>query len=127
VARKLTVRYLRWMVDELLTIQAVAERYKQLEKDIKDGMVKLDQTEIETDKGRVFISQGERVTIPVEAANEVLGLDLAGKVIQIKKSVSNKLVDAFSEAGEIDGKAHARLLELADHKPVISLYVRPLK
>lgn len=125
---KLTVSQLRQMVAELLHLAPVVERYKALEKDVKTGMVRLNQTEIDVvGKGRVFISRTDRMTVSTALASEVLGVDLGRKVIVTKESVSNEIVAAFVKAGDISPDLHQQLQERAEHKEVINLYVRPLK
>lgn len=115
------------MVEELLDLQAAVERHKELEALLKDGMQALKFTEITTDRGRVFISTPERVTVPVEVAVRELGEVLASKVIVVKKSVSNDIVKAFVKAGEISEAQRAALLAGSEKTPVVNLYVRPLK
>ncbi|MCB0190621.1 MAG: hypothetical protein KDJ65_01610 [Anaerolineae bacterium] len=127
MAKRLTISQLHQMVAELLNLVSVTERYKALEKDIKAGMIKLGQDEIEVGSGRVFISRTERITISPAVANEVLGVDLGRKVVVTKESVSNKIIEAFLAAGEIDPETHQALQERAERKEVVNLYVRPLK
>lgn len=125
---RLTVSQLRQMVAELLNLAPVIERYRALEKDVKAGMVKLAQEEIEVaGKGRVFIKQTERMTVSPALASEVLGVDLGRKVIVTKESVSNEIIDAFVKAGDISEELHQELQDRADRKEVINLYVRPLQ
>jgi hypothetical protein len=125
---KPTVAKLKQMVEELLTIQAVAERYAALEKQVKADMVALKWKEVDAPgKGRVFISESTRVTIPPALAENKLGADLASKIIQVKRSVSNKLFDAFFQAGEISQAQKDEIERQAERTPVVSLYVRPLK
>jgi hypothetical protein len=116
------------MVEELLTLAPVYERYKLLEKAIKGDLVELKHTEVEiAGKGRVFISQGERVTVPIKVAVDALGEDLASRVIVTKRFVSNDIVAAFVKAEEISQEQREKLLKGAERQPVTSLYVRPLK
>lgn len=125
---RLTVSQLRQMVAELLNLAPVIERYKALEKEVKIGMVKLSQDEIDVaGKGRVFIKQTERMTVSPALASEVLGVDLGRKVIVTKESVSNEIIAAFVKAGEIGPELHQELQERAERKDVINLYVRPLQ
>lgn len=125
---RISRRQLKWMVEELLTIRAVAERYKELEKQIKETMVEIGEDTVEVDGvGRVFTSTSERITIPVPLAIEVLGDQDAQKVIVTKRYVSNRIVEAFVDAGEIGEADYDSLLAGAERKPVVSLYVRPLK
>lgn len=125
---KLTVSQLRQMVAELLNLTPVVERYKSLEKDVKDGMVKLDKLEIEVaGKGRIFVSQYERVTISPDIASNVLGPEIGPRVIVVKESVSNELVNALVKAGLISEELHQELLAKSQRKKAINLHVRPLK
>lgn len=115
------------MVEELLTIQVVAERYAALEKQIKSDMVALKWKEVVVPgKGRVSISTSERATISPESVRSLLP-DLAKQIIQIKESVPNKLVEAFLQGKLITQKQYKALDEQAQRTLVISLYVRPLK
>lgn len=124
---KPTKTQLNQMVDELLTIAAIYDRYRLLEKQVKEGMDTLDLTEIEVaGKGRVFISESVRTTIPVEVAVDVLGQKLARKITQVKRSISKRLFDAFCEAGEIEDALQEAVLERSEHRRAVSLYVRPL-
>jgi hypothetical protein len=125
--QKPTVARLKQMVDELLTIQAVAERYAALEKQIKADMDTLKWKEVVVPgKGRVEISKSERATISPESVRSLLP-DLANQIIQIKESVPNKLVEAFLQGRLITREQYKALDEQAQRTPVISLYVRPLK
>lgn len=125
--RKVTVKSLRAMADELIDLQAAVERYKELEALIKTGLQELKFNEVATDRGRVFISVSERVTVSPELAWEVLSEALARKVIQVKESVPNDLIKAFVQVGEISEAQRERLMAGADKTPVVSLHVRPLK
>jgi hypothetical protein len=125
--QKPTVARLKQMVEELLTIQVVAERYAALEKQIKSDMVALKWKEVVVPgKGRVSISTSERATISPESVRSLLP-DLAKQIIQIKESVPNKLVEAFLQGKLITQKQYKALDEQAQRTLVISLYVRPLK
>lgn len=125
---RMTAARLKQMVDELLTIAPIYERYKQLEKEVKGGLVGLKYTEIDVPgKGRVFVTTSERVTVPVELAVDVLGHPLADKVIVVKRYVSNDILKAFVTAGEIDEAQREQLLDRAKKQAVTSLYVRPLQ
>lgn len=124
---KPTVSQTKQMVEELLNLQAAFERYKDLEKQVKANMVALKYKEFEiAGAGRVFISESERVTISPALARDILDA-LADKVIQVKESVSNSLIKAFVEVGDIDEGQRQRLLDEAEKTPIVSLYVRPLK
>jgi hypothetical protein len=128
MARKIAASTVKAWVEELINIQVFHERYQELEKLIKDGLVELKFTEMEIPgKGRVLISQSEQVTVPVEVATDVLGWDLASKVIVTRKSVSNEIIKAFVQAGEISEAQREQLLARSEKKPKVSLYVRPLK
>lgn len=122
-----TKTQLKQMTEELLTIQPVVERSRHLETEIKNAMRRLDMDEVEVEKGRVFISASDRMTVVPKLARDVLGLDLASKVIKVKESVSNILVKAFFEAGEITSAQMAELREKAQKTTVVNLHVRPLK
>lgn len=128
MAKKFTYKAVRGMVEELLALHSAVERYKELEGQIKEGLVALKFNEVEfEDKGRVFISISERVNVPLDVAIRELGQELADKVIVIKKSVSNEIVKAFVKAGEISEEQREKLLAGAEKTPVTNLYVRPLK
>ncbi|HEX9925295.1 MAG TPA: hypothetical protein VGD99_21745 [Anaerolineae bacterium] len=125
---KPTVSQTKQMVEELLNLQSSFERYRELEKQVKANLVALKYHEISIPgRGRVFISESHRVAIPVGLAEFELGDAMAAKIIQVKKSVSNKLFEAFVEAGEISQAKRDRILAQAERTPVVSLYVRPLK
>lgn len=128
MAKKFTYKAVRGMVEELLALHSAVERYKELEGQIKEGMVALKFNEVEfEDKGRVFISTSERIDVPLDVAIRELGQELADKVIVIKRSVSNEIVKAFVKAGEISEEQREKLLTGAKKTPVTNLYVRPLK
>lgn len=115
------------MAEELLIIRPVFERYKELETKLKEAMAKSIWDNIEiAGEGRVFISESETVTIPVEVAREELQ-DLANNVIVVKESVSKRLFDALAEAGMFQPEQVDAVLERSKRTPRISLYVRPLK
>lgn len=115
------------MIDELLSLQPVVERYRLLETDIKAAMRMLEMAEVETRSGRVFISVSERMAIEPKIVRDVLGLDLAGKIIKVKESVSNKLLVAFREVGDISEAQMDELRKKAKKTVVTNLHVRPLK
>lgn len=124
---KVTKTQTRQMAEELLSIKPLFDRYKYLEKRLKASMTDLDMDEIEIDgKGRVFISSSERVSVPPGLARDVLGA-LANKIIEIRESVSNRLLSALVATGDISGDEHEQLLAGAKKTDVMSLYVRPLK
>jgi hypothetical protein len=115
------------MAEELLSLKSQADRYAYLEKRLKSAMVELEMEEIPVKgKGRVFISTSERVTFTPDLARDVLG-SLAEKVIEVKESVSNRLVDALVKIGDIGQAEHEQLLAGAKKSDRVSLYVRPLK
>jgi hypothetical protein len=114
------------MAEELLNLHQAVERYKELEGLIKTGLQQLKHKEIATDKGRVFISTSERVSVSADLAREVLGPD-AVRIIRIKEVVPNELIKAFVEVGDISQEQRDRLMAGAEKTPVVSLYVRPLK
>jgi hypothetical protein len=124
---KPTKSQVKQMAEELLSIKSVADRYSYLEKRLKSAMIELEMEEIPIrGKGRVFISTSERVTFTPDLARDVLG-SLAEKVIEVKESVSNKLVDALVKIGDIGQAEHEQLLAGAKKSDRVSLYVRPLK
>lgn len=115
------------MAEELLSIKSVADRYKEIETELKGAMVALDMKEIEIPgSGRVFVSVSERVRVSPDLARDVLGA-MANKIIEVKESVSNRLLSALVETGDISGDEHKQLLAGAKNREVTSLYVRPLK
>lgn len=124
---KITKSQTRQMAEELLSIKSVADRYKEIEKELKGAMVALDMKEIEVPgSGRVFVSTSERVSVSPALARDVLGA-MANKIIEVKESVSNRLLSALVATGDISGDEHEQLLAGADKRAVTSLYVRPLK
>jgi Holliday junction resolvasome RuvABC endonuclease subunit len=123
---KVTKGQARQMAEELLAIKAVADRYSELEKQLKAAMCELKMQEIAVEgKGRVFIAVSERVTIAPDFARDVLGA-LANKLIEVKESVSNKLLEALVRTGDITGDQQEQLMAGAKKADVVSLYVRPL-
>jgi tRNA(Met) C34 N-acetyltransferase TmcA len=124
--KKYTVGVVKQLVEELLSLKPMADRYKELEAQVKEGMQVIKWNEVESDKGRVFISESERVTVTPATAREVLGTEFAAKLIQVKESVPNNLIKAFVEVGEISDEDRDKLLEMAQRAQVISLHVRPL-
>lgn len=123
---KYTAGAVKQMVEELLHLRPNVDRYGELEKKVKEGLQALKWREVESDLGRVFISEAERVTVTPELARDVLGQDMAAKIIQTKESVPNNLVKAFVDVGEIDETQRDRLLAEAQKITVITLHVRPL-
>jgi hypothetical protein len=124
---KPTKSQVKQMAEELLSIKVVSDRYAYLEKRLKAAMVELEMEEIPIrGQGRVFISTSERVTFAPDLARDVLGA-LAEKVIEVKESVSNKLVEALVKTGDIGQAEHEQLLAGAKKSDRVSLYVRPLK
>lgn len=124
---KSTKTNVKQMVEELLAIQTVVERYHHLQKNIKAAMEQLNLNEVEVDAGRVVISTAERMTIDPTIARRVLGDALANKVIKVKEVVSSRFVKAFAEVGDI---SEAQLYDLqgrAEKKTVVRLHIRPLK
>lgn len=124
--KKYTAGVVKQLVEELLNLKPMADRYKELETQVKDGMQAIKWHEVESDKGRVFISESERITVTPEMVREILGTDFAAKVIQVKESVPNNLIKAFVEVGEIDEKQRDELMKLAQRTQVVNLHVRPL-
>lgn len=124
--KKYTVGVVKQLVEELLSLKPMADRYKELEAQVKDGMQTIKWAEVESDKGRVFISESERITVTPEIAREILGTDFAAKIIQVKESVPNNLIKAFVEVGEINEKQRDELMSLAQRTQVVNLHVRPL-
>jgi hypothetical protein len=124
---RVTKAQTRQMAEELLSIKAMADRYKDLEKQLKTAMVTLKMDEIEIQgHGRVFVSTSQRISIAPGLARDVLGA-VANKIIEIKESVSNRLLEALVTTGDISGDENEQLLAGAKKTDVISLYVRPLK
>jgi hypothetical protein len=124
---KLTKSQVKQMAEELLSIKTVADRYSYLEKRLKSAMVELEIEEIPIkSKGRVFISTSERISIDPDLARDVLGA-VAGKIIEVKETVSNKLLEALVKMGDISGDQQEQLIAGAKKTGVTSLYVRPLK
>lgn len=126
MAKKPTVSALQQMTQELLNLHQSVERYKELEGLIKDGLQQLKHKEVVTDKGRVFISTSERVTVSAELAREVLGPD-AGRIIRIREFVPNELIKAFVEVGDISPEKREQLMAGANKTPIVNLHVRPLE
>lgn len=123
---KVTKTQARQMAEELLCIRSVYDRYLALEKELKEAMVELEMEEIKLRQyGRVFISRSERISIAPDFARDVLGA-VANKIIEIKESVSNKLLEALVKTGDISGDQQEQLIAGAKKTPVTSLYVRPL-
>lgn len=115
------------LAEELISIKPIADRYKEIEKELKERMVTLKMDEIKVaGHGRVFISSSERISIAPDLARDVLGT-LANKIIEIKESVSNRLLQALVDTGDISGDEHEQLLAGAKKTNAVSLYVRPLK
>ena len=128
MGKKLTKAALEGMVEELLNLRLVVERYEYLQGRVKYGMVALDEKEIEVaGSGRVFVAQSERVVVSPGLARDVLGDELAEKLIRVKESVPNALINAFAEVGDLSEGQHEALLQGAEKTPVVNLYVRPLK
>lgn len=123
----LTKTQTREMAAELLELRPAVERYQELEQAIKRSMKRLKMDKIEMDQGRVFISVSEKMTLEPAAARTVLGPDLAQKVIKTTEKVSNALLKALAEMGDISDEQLAELREKAKKSEVVSLYVRPLK
>jgi hypothetical protein len=126
--RRLTKTRMRTLAEELLNIRSIYDRYRVVEKELKEGMAQLGMLkpiEIEG-RGNVFISQFEMTSYEPDLARSVLGEELAGKVIEVKESVKNDLVKALVKTGDISEEAFKRLDEGAKKTPRINLYVRPL-
>lgn len=117
----------RQLAEELLNIRCIYERYRAVEKQLKAAMVELGLEEIKIQhSGRVFISTSEVTSIDPDFARDMLGT-LANKIIVVSESVSNRLLDALVETGDIDADHEAQLMAGAKKTSRISLYVRPLK
>jgi hypothetical protein len=125
---KPTVAQLKQKVEELLTIKDVADRYAELKEQIKADMVALNWKEVDIPgKGNVFISPSTKNEYSTALAEDVLGVELASKIIQVKRAVSSEILAAFIKAGEIT-EAQADLLEKrCEKKAVVALNIRPLK
>lgn len=124
--KKYTIAAVKQMVEELLHLRPSVDRYSELEKQVKEGLQSLNWNEVECDKGRVFISTTERVSVSPALLRDVLGEPLAGKIIQTKESVPNNVLKAFVDIGEISQEQRDHILDRADKTPVVTLYVRPL-
>lgn len=125
---KTTVKELKKMAEELLSLAPLAERYEELKKAVRDGLVEVKYKELEVKgRGRVFISQSERMTVSPELAADILGPELAEKVTVIKKSVPNGILGAFFSTGQISEAKWQELNAQAAKTPVINLHIRPLK
>jgi polyhydroxyalkanoate synthesis regulator phasin len=124
---KLNKSQARLMAEELLSLKPLADRYHELEKQLKEAMAELEMPEVEVKGvGRVFIAVSQRISVSPELARDVLGA-LANKIIEVKESVSNRLVDALVATGDISEDQHGQLVAGAKKTNVTSLYVRPLK
>ena len=125
---KVTVKQLKKDAAELLRLQPMIQRYRELEQMLKDGMIALGHTQIEiTGQGRVFVSVSKRETVSPELVRELLGEQMASKIIQRKETVPNRLIEAFVEVGDIEKAERDRLMAEAERREVVNLYVRPLK
>jgi len=128
MARKHTAKRTRQLVEELLDLIPAFERYRELEKEIKAALTSLKFQEMNIEeKGRVFISTSERVTVPPDLVRQTLPPALAEKAIQTKESVSNDIIKALVTLGEIKEEQRQKLLDGATKTPVTSMHVRPLK
>jgi Holliday junction resolvasome RuvABC endonuclease subunit len=125
---RLTKTQARQMVEELLALRPAFERYQELEQAVKQAMKRLKTASIEVeDKGRVFVSLSERMTLDPTIARQVLGGELAQKIIKITETVSNPLLKALAEMGDISEEQMDDLRIRAEKTQVVSLHVRPLK
>lgn len=124
---RLTKSQVEQMVDELIHLQPLVERYKSLEKEVKAGLRQFKSQEVVAKQGRAFISISERISISPETARTVLDSELASKIIEIRESVPDKRVQALVDTEIISQEQYDKLLEQAKRTPVVSLYVRPLK
>lgn len=125
---KTTVAQLKQKVEELLTIKGMADRYNELKDQIKEDMISLKWHDVDIPgKGRVFISPSTKREYSTTLVETVLGTILANKIIQVKRSVSNEILDAFIKAGEISKGDVIKLEEGAKQTPVVALNIRPLK
>lgn len=128
---KPTLTALKQDVRRLLELRAAKEEYEALEAAVKAQMVKLgrvgEEKAVETDNGRVFVAATVKTAIPVPLASEILGIELATKVIQVKTSVSNDQVKALVKAQLISPEQAAQLDAGATKTPGVSIYVRPLQ
>lgn len=124
---KLTKSQSKQMAEELITLQPMLERYKQLEAELKVAVQYLKIEEIKTRTGRVLASISERLTVSPIAARSVLGEELAKKVIRVKKTVSNPVLKTFHEVGDITDDQMICLRKSAEKKIVVSLHIRPLE
>lgn len=125
---KPTVSQTKQMVEELINLQPSFDRYRELEKAVKENLIALKYDRMEVPgRGRVFISQSERTTVSADLVRAVLDGPTAMRLIRIKEYVPNKLIEAFAEVGDISAEKHSELMAKAEKTPVVSLYVRPLK
>lgn len=125
--RRYTKAKTKQVIQELLTLQPAMERYRHLEQEVKTALTALKQDEMTVEAGRVFISASERMTLDPSVARVVLGPDLAQKVIKVTETISNPLLKALYEMGDISDDQMDDLRNQAEKKQIISLHVRPLK
>lgn len=124
---KPTIRQVQDQVGQLLRLAPIKDWCSSLEKEVKRGMSELELKEVSVKGlGRVFITETERTTVTPELARKILG-DLAPKVIEVKEVVSNDLIKALVQMGDITSEQREQLLAEAEKKPTVSLYIRPLK
>lgn len=123
-----TVKQLKMEAAELLRLQPMLNRYKELEQALREGMMAINFTDISVPgSGRVFCKETERITVEPAVVRAVIGEQRAEKVIQKKESVPNRLLSAFAEVGDISGAEMDQILAEAERTTVVNLYVRPLK
>lgn len=114
-------------IEELLRLQPLVDRFEELDQFVRQGMVELGMVEVVCDAGRVFVSASERMTIAPDLARNVLGEEMAEKIIRRKETVANPLLAALHELGEVTDGQMDDLREKAEKRTVISLHIRPLK
>lgn len=127
MSAKITKSQALQMAEELVTLQPMVERYKVLEAELKTTMQHLELDGIETRTGRIKMSVTERMTISPATARHVLGEEMARKVIQVKETVSSRLLKTFHEVGDVTAGQMDDLNGQAKKSTVIRLHIRPLK
>lgn len=125
--RRYTKAKTRQMIQELLSLQPAVERYRCLEQEVKAALIALKRDEMTVEAGRVFVTSSERMSLSPAVAKKILSTALADKIIKITEVVSNPLLTALHEMGDISDEQMNDLREQAEKKQIVSLHVRPLK
>lgn len=123
---KLTKNQAKQIAEEMITLQPMLKRYRQIEGELKMAMPHLKMDKIETHHGVISVSVSERVTFQPAAVRSVLGEEMSGKVIKIAEKVSTPLMKTFHEVGDITDGQMDDLLEKAKKQTVVSFRVKPL-